>query len=467
MDDKLLLNSFCVRFPGERPYGITRVPGRVNLIGEHTDYNGLPVLPMAISRSIRTAFAPRDDEKVVLYNMNKSFPPREFAIEPEIPPYPTGDWGNYAKAAVWRIVDTTLEKNPRFQFKGLSVIVDGDIPKAAGLSSSSALVVSIGLAFALVNQMPISRKLMAESMAKAERYVGTAGGGMDQAICMLGERDCALKIEFYPELDTELVPMPKDYRVVILNSLVKAPKTERVRLSFNMRAKESGLAAQIISRHVNGGKAQNMGELLAKYGGKPDELLGCAQRILSRTWTPAATAEELGLSLEEFTQEHMRTGGRDELLDVPDSGFALLERFRHVLSEGIRVRQAFRYLRDGDAERFGVLMNQSHVSCAKDYAISCPELDKLVSLALKHGALGARLTGAGFGGCAVALVKKCKVEEFIAALSKEYYGEYLKHHRPGLLDNLENQEVILDTEPNTGADWVVFTADDAVAASGQ
>ncbi len=468
MKEDSLLQAFSAHFPQQYPYGKTKAPGRVNLIGEHTDYNGLPVLPMAICRSIRTVFAPREDSKVVLRNLDPHFPEREFDIKPDIEPYPTGDWGNYAKAAVWKLVNTVLEKEPRFKFRGMSVLVHGDIPKAAGLSSSSALVVSIGLAFSAANDLGFSPEEMAKLMASAERYVGTAGGGMDQTICLLAQENCALKIEFFPDLATQPVSIPEDYHVVVFNSLVTAPKTERVRLLFNMRAKESELATRIVSRHLVGVELGNLGELILRYGNGPEELLSQAQRILQGQWTPARVAQELELSLAAFTEQHMRTGGREDLLDVPDSGFALWPRFRHALTEGHRVRQAFAYLKAGDAERFGDLMNASHQSCAVDYGISCAELDQLVTLARQHGAQGARLTGAGFGGCAVALVEKKRVEPLIEAMTREYYGKYIREERPELCTKLQrngNQEVILHTQPQAGASWEILAAEQVVAAA--
>ena len=388
MKEDSLLQAFSAHFPQQYPYGKTKAPGRVNLIGEHTDYNGLPVLPMAICRSIRTVFAPREDSKVVLRNLDPHFPEREFDIKPDIEPYPTGDWGNYAKAAVWKLVNTVLEKEPRFKFRGMSVLVHGDIPKAAGLSSSSALVVSIGLAFSAANDLGFSPEEMAKLMASAERYVGTAGGGMDQTICLLAQENCALKIEFFPELATQPVSIPEDYHVVVFNSLVTAPKTERVRLLFNMRAKESELATRIVSRHLVGVELGNLGELILRYGNGPEELY----RKLSAFYRVSGHRQgwpRIELSLAAFTEQHMRTGGREDLLDVPDSGFALWPRSRHALTEGHRVRQAFAYLKAGDAERFGDLMNASHQSCAVDYGISCAELDQLVTLARQHGARSA------------------------------------------------------------------------------
>src|SRR5262249_48203572 len=139
IDDPRLLEELALRFRGE-PSQLVRAPGRVNLIGEHTDYNGLPVFPMAIQRAVRIAFRPRSDARVHLENRDPRFEPREFEIGPEIAPFAAGDWGNYAKAAAQALARRAPIR------RGFDALVEGDIPSAAGLSSSSALVVACALA---------------------------------------------------------------------------------------------------------------------------------------------------------------------------------------------------------------------------------------------------------------------------------------------------------------------------------
>jgi galactokinase len=194
----------------------------VNLIGEHTDYNGLPVFPMALQRQVRIAVRARDDGMVVLHNEDARFPAVEFEIEPAIPPYVQGSWGNYAKAPA-------NEMARRFAiWRGFEGLVSSDVPPAAGLSSSSALVNAVGLALAHINEVPTEPRLLAEVMADAEQYVGTRGGGMDQAIS-LGARDrCAAKITFAP-LRLRHVSVPDDWCFVVADTGVRAEKSGAAR----------------------------------------------------------------------------------------------------------------------------------------------------------------------------------------------------------------------------------------------
>src|ERR1700675_4329962 len=154
-----------------------RAPGRVNLIGEHTDYSGLPVLPVAIDRSTIVVAAANTTGDVEVTNADPMWPSRRFAIERQIPPYETGDWANYVKASIQGAID----RFPTRPLRGASMVVDGRVPPAAGLSSSSALTVSTAMAFMAVNQLELDPLDAATMVARSERYVGTHGGGMDQA----------------------------------------------------------------------------------------------------------------------------------------------------------------------------------------------------------------------------------------------------------------------------------------------
>jgi len=216
-----------VRHPTHR----VRAPGRVNLIGEHTDYNGLPVLPVAIQRSVRIELRARDDRRVRLANADARFEPCEFEIAAEIPPFAPGHWGNYSKAAA-----QALQRRSGLDC-GFDGLVSGDIPAAAGLSSSSALVVASALALVAVNELEIAREDLMVLTAEAERYVGTHSGGMDQAISLGGRAGHAVRIDFDP-LRLEPVPIPPDWRFVIANSLVEALKSGGAQAAYNARVRE-------------------------------------------------------------------------------------------------------------------------------------------------------------------------------------------------------------------------------------
>jgi N-acetylgalactosamine kinase len=390
-------------------------PGRVNLIGEHTDYNGLPVLPIAIERSIVIAGAARSDRRVQIVNVDPSFPPREYELANEIPAFPAGDWGNYAKAAAQGLHLLLGEKDLR----GGDFLVEGNIPAGAGLSSSSALVVASALALLAVNERTADRARLAEVLACAERYVGTLSGGMDQAICLLAEAGRALRIDFAP-LRTRLVPVGSGYSFVVCDSLVAAQKSGAARAGYNQRVRECRLASHIIS-HV-----------LREQLPRPLAQLGDLRDLL-----PPASLRNLIDSLADVLPSHpvrideaaRLTGSNPEELSRKlaleprsDATYAVSPRARHVLGEARRVDEAEDALRNGDWQKFGALMDASHASCRDDYEVSCPELEALVSAAKEAGALGARLTGAGFGGCTVNLVRVGEVESFVAAMQRKYYG---------------------------------------------
>ncbi len=350
-----------------------RAPGRVNLIGEHTDYNDLPVLPMAIQRDTSVLFRVRDDSQVRLVNLDGAFAPREFELSNSIPPFARGDWGNYAKAAAQILASECGTR------RGIDALIAGDVPPASGLSSSAALVVGVGLALALANEVALEPLEFADRMARGERYVGTQGGGMDQAICVLARRDTALRIDFAP-LRTRAYPVPASWRFVIANSLVVADKSGSAREAYNSRRASCRSA-------------------LAK--------VGAALELTDASYPKL---------LAQFANERLLDVARNALDPIE------LARFRHVVGEGRRVELAIAALERCDRALFGRLMNESHASLATDYEVSCAELDSLVAIQRDAGADGARLTGAGFGGCTVALCDAEAAEHVVDALAAKFYA---------------------------------------------
>lgn len=369
--EEVLKKAFDRAFGAPAPTHFVRAPGRVNLIGEHTDYNGLPVLPMAIERSVTVAIRARSDARVRLANVDPAFGLREFEIGESIEPYSRGDWGNYAKAAARALCGRSAIA------RGFDGVVHGDIPQAAGLSSSSALVVACALALVDVNDLDVTREELMELTARGERFVGTESGGMDQAICLGAKRGYAALIRFDP-LQLEHVPIPSDWCFVIADSGVEAKKSGAAQTAYNARVTECRAALGTLVRHP-----------------------------LARNW-PTNYAALLGnVSAGELSAV------ADEALDG-----TLRARFRHVVSEGRRVEQARDALLKKDMPRFGELMNASHESLHVDYEVSCRELDELVAVAREFGAAGARLTGAGFGGCVVILVQRTEADELVAHLNQ-------------------------------------------------
>ena len=365
--EQLFSNQF-----GGSPSIRVSAPGRVNLIGEHTDYNGLPVFPMAIQRRVFIALRPRPDRVVRALNADSRYPAREFEISNSIPPGDAGDWGNYLKAAAQKL------SSLHGALQGFEAMVDGDVPASAGLSSSSALVVASALAVVAANRFPLEREALMPVLADAEHYVGTRGGGMDQAISLGGRRGMAVKIDFDPLALTH-APVPPDWQFVIAHSLVTAEKSGAVREQYNARPRECLEALALMGRRLGIFDASDYRPLVNRFS--PGELTAAAQS-----------------------------------LDSP-----LRERFLHVIWENHRVEQALETMRRADGPAFGVLMNASHASLRDKYAVSCPALDTLVATAVECGAWGARLTGAGFGGCAILLASRRQAPAMLAGLEKEFY----------------------------------------------
>jgi galactokinase len=346
----------------------------VNLIGEHTDYNGLPVFPIAIQRDIAILFRERSDNRVLLHDIDPAFSPREFEITSSITPYRSGDWGNYVKAAAQTIC------HEFGSITGLNGVVSGEVPRAAGLSSSSAMVVAASLALLASNQLQYEPLRLMEMLASGEQYVGTRGGGMDQAISLGGARNTAVKIDFFP-LRLTPTPVPSNWRFIVAHSLVVARKSAAAREKYNQRPVECRQALEEFTR-ISGPTERSLSfsQLLSEQG--PTTVLATADEILKST---------------------------------------SLKRFRHVVSEGARVEEARGAMLAGDMNCFGELMNESHESLRKDFEVSCPELDELVQICRAGGASGARMTGAGFGGCAVALCDESDVPLLCTHLEEGFY----------------------------------------------
>jgi galactokinase len=334
------------------------VPGRVNLIGEHIDYHNLPVLPMAIQRRVAVTFEPLAGRKIEAKSEN--YPLREFSMD-LLDPFPPGDWGNYLKAAV-----QMLER--RWPLKcGIKATVTSDLPLAAGLSSSSALMTAIALALLKANSINPSIYELMELLPEGEQYVGTRGGGMDHAAVLASRAGSALFLQFAP-LKFEPISIPPDWAFLVAHSLTIAQKSGAVKQEYN-------------SRRVAGNEA------FRKLQTDPDTK---------------------GLSEDERNAHS------------------------HVTSEAKRVELAVEALRADDIETFGSLLFASHASLRDQLKVSNPALDDLVVCAKEAGALGARLTGAGFGGCAIILCRRSEREATAANLVQRFYSgrpEFrLEHH---------------------------------------
>ncbi len=400
-----------------------RAPGRVNLIGEHTDYSGLPVLPAAIDRSTIIVAIASLEHEMVLRNTDRAFGSRRFQIEKAIPAYPVGDWANYVKAGIQGVIDHFGARGlSDAKLRGATMIVDGRVPVAAGLSSSSALTVAAALAFMALNGLELAPLECAAMLARSEWYVGTRGGGMDQAASLLGQRDHALFIEFNP-LRVRAIKMPSGAALVVADSCEVADKSGSVRNEYNRRVVECSLAARIIARQMKLDGVRTLGDVAKAIANwSAADLISILEAAAPLRLAPdlADAAHILGASRDALADDLLGGGALGVKLD-PSAPLEILRRARHVLTETERVIRAAAILEEGDLDAMGALMNASHASLAEDFDCSTPRLDLLVGAARKGGALGARLTGAGFGGSIIALSRAADVERIFDSIDREYY----------------------------------------------
>ena len=353
---------------------VVRAPGRVNLIGEHIDYSLLPVLPMAIQLGTWMSVRPRADGRLRLSNEDTAYSDVELELSGEMPAGPGGDWGNYARGVVEQLVRTHGIS------VGADVLVGSDLPVAAGLSSSSSLSCGLALALLAANGLSVDPLELAGLVARAERYTGTRGGGMDQAVILCAREGHALHVTFAP-LSVRCVVIPEAWVLLVAHSGVTAEKAGAAQATYNARTRECREALEAVWESTGRGEAADFRQLLEL---DHEDLLGRA----------------------------------DEVLEPP-----LAARFRHTVTEGRRVSEAEAALAQSDLDAFGLLMCTSHESLRDDFEVSTPELDRLVELAVAAGAAGARLTGAGLGGAVLILCGSAEEERVRSALEKEYYRE--------------------------------------------
>ena len=352
-----LLTAFQQRF-GSQPAYIVRAPGRVNLIGEHTDYNDGFVLPMAIDRAIWIALRPRADRRVLIHSLEFS-QPTDFLLD-DI--QPAQGWESYVRGAAWAL------QQEHYALQGWEGVLASDIPVGAGLSSSAALELAVARAFWAVQPWNWNPTKMAFAAKRVENdWLGLQTGIMDQMISANGQADHALLIDCRT-LDTKLVPLPQNSTVVVLDT---ATRRGLVDSAYNQRVEQCQAASQYFS-------------------------------------VPALRDVSPALFAAQAT-------GLDALIQ---------RRARHIVSENARVLAAVDAMQAGDAAAFGQLMNASHASLRDDYEVSSRELNMMVEIAqAQAGCYGARMTGAGFGGCAVALVRTAEVATFAAQVTAAYQAE--------------------------------------------
>lgn len=340
---------FAERFSQEPTVRVS-APGRVNLLGEHTDYNGGYVLPTPLPYFTHLEAVAANTIEVYAQNFDQTLS-RSLEAPPE------GNWLDYIAGSV------RVAREAGLAVGGLRAVVRSEVPMGAGLSSSAALEVATLRALRELYSLKLSDKDLALLAQKAEvEYVGVRCGVMDQMASSLGLPGQALFLDTR-HLHFSLVALPQGYRVAVVDSAVPRRLAEA---GYNTRRAECEEAARL-------------------------------------------------LGVRELRDIPISDMSRVEALPEP-----LNRRARHVVSENTRVLAGVDALERGDLERFGELMLASHRSLQHDYEVSIPELDTLVDLAMRHGATGARLTGAGFGGAIVALVPQDQYPAFVQGVSKDY-----------------------------------------------
>ncbi|XP_078540915.1 N-acetylgalactosamine kinase isoform X2 [Lissotriton helveticus] len=436
-----LKEMFISKF-GSAPKFYVRAPGRVNLIGEHIDYCGYAVLPMAIEQDILAAVAPLETNVIFLANTNPVYLDFSASADNIQIDKTKPLWHNYFLCGLKGVQDHFNFKKPT----GMNCLVDGTIPPSSGLSSSSALVCCAGLVTLTSYGMTLSKVELAETCAKSERYIGTEGGGMDQSISFLAEEGTAKLIEFSP-LHASDVKLPEGAVFVIANSCVEMNKAATSH--FNIRVMECRLAAKFLakSRALDWENLSKLGDVQARLGMSLEQM----QTVVEELFHPEPYSREeiccfLGITIKELQSTILSQNTHDV------ASFKLYQRAKHVYGEAQRVLDFKKVCDEAPADAvklLGALMNQSHASCKNMYECSCPELDQLVDICLKSGAIGSRLTGAGWGGCTVSMVPAGFEEDFIAKVQDAYYkGERLSQ--------LKNS--IFATKPGSGA--LVFLESD-------
>jgi galactokinase len=340
-------------------------PARVNLIGEHTDYTGGLVMPMAIGFRTLAVVSPRDDERAAFYSVNYE---EEAVFEiASLRREPREHWSAYPAGVLWSLLQE------RVAIDGFNMSLVGDVPLGAGLSSSASVEVAAAMALLGHAGVMLPLEKIATLCRRAENeYVGAKSGIMDQFVVTGGVGNRAMLIDCR-SLAYELLPLPEQVRVVICNSMVKH---------------------QVAT---------------GEYGDRRDEV-EAGQAVLRQQRPGVELLRDATLADLEACKDKMTA--------------ASFARCRHIITENSRVVEARAALLQGDVTRFGDLMVQAHASMRDDFAASCAEVDALVEIAMSQpGCFGARITGGGFGGCTVNIVSEDSAENFVKTVRRGYAAQ--------------------------------------------
>ena len=363
-------NIFLETF-GDAPIHIARAPGRVNLLGEHVDYNDGFVLPAAIDRATYIAFSPTHLDQTTLkaadLSQQASISPKTIPSKSQTDSSPLPDWAHYPAGVMWALHEEKLST------PALNAVYLSNVPRGSGLSSSASVEMAFMMAWQTLSDWTLPAMRLALLSQKAEnQYVGVNCGIMDQFASACGVENNLLLLDCR-SLDWKTIPLPSDVAIVIADTMVRRKLTSG---EYNKRRAACEEAVRLLQKDLTGIK-----------------------------------------SLRDFSVENFNRF-------APKLPEEVSKRARHVVEEIERTNQAEALLEAGNVQRFGELMNDCHISLRDLYEVSCPELDAMVRIAQSlEGCYGARLTGAGFGGCTVNLVAHEKAEDFARLLAKGYQTE--------------------------------------------
>ncbi|KAF5196226.1 Galactokinase [Thalictrum thalictroides] len=465
--DKLKSKFFQVF--GQKPDVYARSPGRVNLIGEHIDYEGYSVLPMAIRQDTIIAIRKHEHDyvgessKVLrIANVNDKYTMCIYPADPNQDiDLKNHRWGHYFICGYKGFYEFAKSKGVDVGVPvGLDILVDGTVPTGSGLSSSAAFVCSSTIAIMAAFDVNFPQKDIAQLTCECERHIGTQSGGMDQAISVMANSGFAELIDFNPIRATDL-QLPEAATFVIAHCLAESEKAVTAATNYNNRVVECRLAAIVLAIKLGMKPKQAISEVktlsdveelcvsFASNHGSSDPVIAVKELLKEEPYA----AEDIEKILEErLTTVFCNSPSSLDVLKAAKH-FKLFQRACHVYSEAKRVH-AFKDIVQSKLsekemlKKLGDLMNDSHYSCSVLYECSCPELEELVRICRDNGALGARLTGAGWGGCAVALVKESMASQFILNLQELFYKSRLEK---GVIKKNELGLYVFASKPSSGA----------------